>query len=63
MIRKLVAAAVLAMILAPLASLHLLCAADTGASISVLGEDGVLVLELELRGLARIEPLLAAAIL
>lgn len=63
MIRKLVAAAVLAMILAPLASLHLLGAADAGASISVLGEDGALVLVVELRGLACIEPLLAAALL
>jgi hypothetical protein len=61
MIRKLVAAAVLALILAPLASLQLLCATDAGASISIVGEDGTLVLEL--RGLVRIEPLIAAAIL
>jgi hypothetical protein len=61
MIRKLVAAALLALILAPLASLQLLCAADTGVSISVVGEDGALILEL--RGLVRIEPLIAAAIL
>ena len=63
MIRKLVAAAVLAMVLAPLVSLHLLCATDAGASISILGEDGALVLVLELRGLVRIEPLLAAVTL
>jgi len=63
MIRKLVAAAALAMILAPLVSLQLLGATDAGASISVLGEDGALVLVLELRGLVRIEPLLAAVTL
>lgn len=63
MIDKLVAAAVLALVLAPLVSLQLLGATDAGASISILSEDGGLVLELELRGLVRIEPLLAAVAL
>ena len=63
MIRKLVAAAVLALVVAPLVSFHLLGASDAGASVSLLSEDGALVLVLEVRGLARLEPLLAAAVL
>lgn len=63
MIRKLIAVAALALIVAPLVSLHLLGATDAGASVSFVSEDGALVFVLELRGLARLEPLLAAAVL
>ena len=63
MIRKLIAAALLALVAGPLVSLHLLGATDAGASVSVFSEDGALTFILEVRGLARLEPLLAAAIL
>ena len=63
MIRKLIAVALLALIAAPLVSLHQLGAADAGASVSLLSEDGALVFTLEVRGLARLEPLLAAVVL
>ena len=63
MIRKLIATALLALVAAPLISLHQLAASDAGASVSVLGEDGALVFVLEVRGLARLEPLLAAVTL
>ena len=63
MIRKLIAAAVLALVAAPLVSLHQLCALDPGGSGSFLSEDGGLVFILEVRGLARLEPLLAAVTL
>ena len=63
MIRKLVAAAVLALIAAPLVSLHAIGASDAGASVSFFSEDGALVFIVEVRGLARLEPLLAAVTL
>lgn len=63
MIRKLVAVAVIALVAAPLVSLHQLCAGDAGASVSFFSEDGGLVFVLEVRGLARLEPLLAAVTL
>ncbi|HEX8573912.1 MAG TPA: hypothetical protein VF759_14300 [Allosphingosinicella sp.] len=63
MIRKLAAIAALALVAAPLASLHLLGAIDGGASVSLLSEEGGTVFILEVRGIASLEPLLAAAIL
>jgi len=63
MIRKLIAVALLALVAAPLVSLHQLAASDAGTSVAVLGEEGSLVLILEVRGLARLEPLLAAVTL
>lgn len=60
MIRKLIAAALLALVAAPLVSLHQLAASDAGASVSLFSEEGDLVFVLEVRGLARLEPLLAA---
>jgi hypothetical protein len=63
MIRKLIAAAVLALIVAPLVSLHQLGAIDAGTSVSLLGEDGALVFVVEIRGLACLEPLLSAVTL
>ena len=61
MIRKLIAGAVLALIAGPLISLHQLGATDAGASVSLFSEDGAVVFVLEVRGLARLEPLFAAA--
>ena len=63
MIGKLIAAALLALIAAPLVSLHQLGRSDAGASLSFFSEDGALVFVLEVRGLARLEPLLAAVTL
>lgn len=63
MIRKLVAAAVIALIAAPLVSLHQLAEREAGASVSLLSEDGGLVFILEVRGLAPLDPLLAAVTL
>ena len=63
MIRKLIALAAFALIAAPLVSLHQLCASEPGASVSLFSEDGGLVFVLEVRGLARLEPLLAAVTL
>ena len=63
MIRKLIAAALLALVAAPLVSLHQLGAIDAGASVSLLDEAGTLVLVLELRCLPQLEPLLAAVTL
>jgi hypothetical protein len=60
MIKKLAAAAALALVAAPLASLHLLSSADAGASVSVFSDEAGSVLVLEVRGLAPLEPLLAA---
>jgi hypothetical protein len=62
MIKKLVAAAALALVAAPIASLHLICSADAGASVSFFSEDGGAVFVLEVRGLAPLEPLLAAVL-
>jgi hypothetical protein len=63
MIRKLAAAAILALIVAPLVSLHQLGAIDAGTSVSLLNEDGALVFVVEVRGFVRLEPLLAAVML
>ncbi|HEX8262947.1 MAG TPA: hypothetical protein VF547_08745 [Allosphingosinicella sp.] len=63
MIRKLVAAAVVALIAAPLVSLHQLGAADVGTNVLLLSEDGALVFVVEVRGLVRLEPLVAAIVL
>ena len=63
MMRKLIATAVLALIAAPLVSLHQLGAIDAGTSVSLLGEDGALVFVLEIRGLACLQPLLSAVAL
>lgn len=63
MIRKLIAVAVIALVAAPLVSLRQLCALDPDASVSLFSEDGGLVFVLEVRGLARLEPLLAAVTL
>jgi hypothetical protein len=63
MIRKLAAGAGLALIVAPLISLHQLGAIDAGTSVAYFSEDGSAVFVLEIRGLPRLEPLLAAAIL
>ncbi len=63
MIRKLAAAAVLALIVAPLVSLHQLGGIDAGTSVSLPGEEGALVFVLEVRGLACVEPLLDAVTL
>lgn len=60
MVKKLIAAALLALVAAPLVSLHQLGAIDGGASFSFLDEEGALVFVLEVRGLARLEPLLAS---
>ena len=46
-----------------LVSLHLLDASDAGVSLSVLIEDGGAVFIFEARGLVRLEPLLADAVL
>jgi len=62
MIRKLAAVAVLALVAAPLVSLRLFGAADAPASLSLGSEEGALVLVLEVRGVAALEPLLAAAL-
>lgn len=63
MIRKLIAVAAVALIAAPLVSLYQLGAVDSGASVSFFSEDGGLVFILEVRGLAPLEPLLAAVTL
>jgi hypothetical protein len=63
MIRKLAAAAALALVAGPLASLYLLCSVDAGASVSLLSEEGGAVFILEVRGFVPLEPLLAAAVL
>jgi hypothetical protein len=61
MIRKLIAAALLALIAAPLISLHQLGAIEGGASLSIVEEGGAAVFILETRGSIGLEPLIAAA--
>ena len=63
MIRKLIAAALFALVAAPLVSFHQIAASDAGASVTLFSEEGALVFVLEVRGLARLEPLLAAVTL
>ncbi|HEX8623328.1 MAG TPA: hypothetical protein VF718_15270 [Allosphingosinicella sp.] len=63
MIRKLIVLAVVALIAAPLVSLHQLGAVEPGASVSLFSDEGGLVFILEVRGFASLEPLLAAVAL
>ncbi|HYD38372.1 MAG TPA: hypothetical protein VEA60_12205 [Allosphingosinicella sp.] len=63
MIRKLIAVALLALVAAPLVSLHQLGGSEAGASLSLLSEEGAPVFVLEVRGPACLEPLLAAVTL
>lgn len=63
MIRKLIAVAVVALIAAPLVSLHQFCSSERGASVSYFSEEGGMVFILEVRGLAPLEPLLDAVTL
>ena len=63
MIRKLIAAALVALVAAPLITLHQLGSAEAGATLSLAWEEGALVFTLETRGVARLEPLLAGSIL
>lgn len=62
MLRKLVAAAVAALVAAPLVSLHQLGAIDTGVTLSILEDGGDALYVLEFRGAIGLDPLLAAVL-
>ena len=62
MIRNLIAAALLALVLAPLVSLHQLGAIDSEVTLSILEDGGDALYILEIRGVIGLDPLLAAVL-